>query len=160
MHNSFSLMNASINKRFFRLSSDILQKDGTAVDAAIAVMLCNGITIMHSMGIGGGMLMNIYIKSDGRAYSVDAREVAPFAATRDLFEGPESEDKRSRALTIAVPGELKGYHRAHQRFGKLPWKSLVEPSIALCESGFYMTPHIHQAAKFRQDQLIQNEDLR
>lgn len=111
------------------------------------------------MGIGGGMLMNIYIKSDERAYSVDAREVAPYAANSDLFNDKE-DLKEYGALTIAVPGELKGYHKAHQRFGKLPWKQLVEPSINLCETGFYMTSHIYQAVKYRQEELLKTDELR
>lgn len=114
------------------------------MDAAIASLLCIGITTPQSMGVGGGMLMNIYVKSHKQAYSVDAREVAPFATTEDMF-GKEIDLSLHGGLSIAVPGELMGYERAHSKFGKLPWKKLVEPSLKLCKEGFYMTKHMKGA---------------
>ena len=43
---------------------NILLKNGTAVDAALATLFCNGVVQSHSMGIGGGFLMTIYIRFD------------------------------------------------------------------------------------------------
>ncbi|XP_067641141.1 scoloptoxin SSD14 isoform X2 [Eurosta solidaginis] len=122
------------------IGSHMLDLKGSAVDAALATLLCNGILTMQSMGIGGGMLMNIYLKETQHAYSIDAREVAPFAAFQEMFNG-KLDLSLNGGLAIAVPGELMGYHRAHERFGKLPWKTLVEPSIKMCHEGFYLTQH-------------------
>ncbi|XP_046801370.1 LOW QUALITY PROTEIN: glutathione hydrolase 1 proenzyme [Lucilia cuprina] len=127
-----------------KIGSRILQDGGSAVDSAIATLLCVGITTLQSMGIGGGMLMNIYVKSHKQAFSVDAREVAPFATTQDMFND-DIKLSLHGGLSIAVPGELMGYERAHSKFGKLPWKKLVEPSLKLCKEGFYMTKHLHAA---------------
>ncbi|XP_075155070.1 glutathione hydrolase 1 proenzyme isoform X2 [Haematobia irritans] len=143
-----------------QIGSNILEEGGSAVDSAIATCLCNGIVTMHSMGIGGGMLMNIYIKDDKQAYSVDGREVAPFAATEERYNNAESEDLLHGPMSIAVPGELMGYHRAHEKFGKLPWKKLVEPSIQICKDGFYVTKHQYNALAYKDKHMRNNTILR
>lgn len=42
-------------------------------------------------------------------------------------------------LATGVPGELRGYWEAHKRFGKLPWRDIVQPSVELCEKGYNIT---------------------
>ncbi|XP_036318220.1 scoloptoxin SSD14-like isoform X2 [Rhagoletis pomonella] len=140
------------------IGSHMLDQKGSAVDAAIATLLCNGILTMHSMGIGGGMLMNIYLKDSKHAYSIDAREVAPFEAFQEMFDG-KLELSLNGGLSIAVPGELMGYHRAHERFGKLPWKTLVEPAIKLCHEGFFLTHHQWSALNYRWHHMKNNTVL-
>ncbi|XP_037936273.1 scoloptoxin SSD14 isoform X2 [Teleopsis dalmanni] len=138
-----------------QVGSHILEEGGSAVDAAIATMLCNGVVTMHSMGIGGGMLMNIYIKEQKHAFSIDAREVAPFSAVQDMFDN-NSNLSLHGGLAIAVPGELMGYHRAHERFGKLTWKQLIEPSIKICNEGFYLSKHQWNAFQYKRKHLLNN----
>jgi gamma-glutamyltranspeptidase/glutathione hydrolase/leukotriene-C4 hydrolase len=118
----------------------ILEQDGSAVDAAIATMFCNGIFTMQSMGLGGGFLMTIYIKENETAYTLNARETAPMKASPEMYRDNQN-ISRNGPLAIAVPGELRGYHAAHQRFGKLEWAKLIEPSIELCEKGYQMSKH-------------------
>ena len=65
---------------------DILKQNGTAVDAAIAALVCNGAVHSQSMGLGGGFFMTIYNKSQSMAYFLDAREVAPLYATENMYE--------------------------------------------------------------------------
>lgn len=113
---------------------------------------------MQSMGIGGGMLMNVYIKDSKHAYSIDAREVAPFAAYPEMFDADLTRSIHG-GLSIAVPGELMGYHRAHEQFGKLPWKALVEPSLKICQDGFYMSLHQYNSLKLKQQHLKNNTVL-
>ena len=69
-----------------KVGRDILAREGTAVDAAIAVLLCNGVVTPQSMGLGGGFLMTVYL-ANGTALSLTAREVAPAASTRDMYSG-------------------------------------------------------------------------
>lgn len=137
--------------------SSILRDGGSAVDAAIATLFCTGITTSQSMGIGGGMLMNIYDKKHKTAFSVDAREVAPFAATRDMFDNSPNASVHG-GLSIAVPGELMGYQKAYEKFGKLPWEKLIEPSLKLCKEGFYMAKH-HIKAYTSKFGRMQSEEL-
>lgn len=120
-----------------KVGSDILAKNGSAVDAAIAAQFCNGVVNMHSMGLGGGFLMTIYQRETKTAFTLNAREVAPLKATPDMFKDQYESQFSPRA--IGVPGELKGYWAAHQRFGKLPWKEVIEPTIEICENGYNMS---------------------
>ena len=76
------------------LFSDVLVRNGTAVDAAIAALFCNGLYSAHSMGIGGGFLMTIYIRETGEIVTLNARESAPGAAHKDMFHGDQSKAQR------------------------------------------------------------------
>ncbi|XP_065208910.1 scoloptoxin SSD14-like isoform X2 [Planococcus citri] len=117
------------------IAKDILLKGGKAVDATIALMLCDGVTMPQSMGIGGGFFMTIYDKSSRKAYTINAREHAPAASTPDMYKHNPEAAKRG-GLSIGVPGEIRGYWLAYNKFGGgLPWKDLFEPTIKLCEQG-------------------------
>ncbi|CAH0715406.1 unnamed protein product, partial [Brenthis ino] len=116
----------------------MLSINGSAVDAAIAAMFCNGLLNQQSMGLGGGFFMTVYIKEEEKAYTVIAREKAPAAATEDMFHG--SYDKASKGpLAVGVPGELRGMWTAHKRWGKLPWDVLVKPTLEFCKYGYPMS---------------------
>ncbi|KAK3608465.1 hypothetical protein CHS0354_010308 [Potamilus streckersoni] len=112
---------------------DILARGGTAVDAAIAALVCVGVRTPHSMGIGGGCFMVIYDKYNKKAVAIDGREVAPMAATADVFSNHSGYAWGGKM--IGVPGELMAYKKAHQMYGRLPWKSLFEPAIKMAEEG-------------------------
>ncbi|XP_055588084.1 glutathione hydrolase 1 proenzyme-like isoform X2 [Uranotaenia lowii] len=127
-----------------RIGRDIFQKNGSVIDATLATMFCAGLSNMQSMGIGGGFIMNIYIKDEQKAYTLDAREISAKAATEDMhLEDPSTTNEGP--LSIATPGELKGYWEAHQRFGNLSWKEIMQPSIDLCRSGFEMSKHMYDS---------------
>lgn len=63
-----------------------MEKNGTAVDAAIAALFCNGIVNGHSMGLGGGFQMVIYSAKDRKVEVLDAREAAPLEAKPGMFK--------------------------------------------------------------------------
>ena len=91
-------------------------QNGTAVDAAIAVLFCNGLISSHSMGIGGGFLMTVYERQKGRVTTIDAREAAPAKATEDMYHSNATLSANG-GLAVGVPGEIKGYHKAKELFG-------------------------------------------
>ncbi|XP_055551315.1 glutathione hydrolase 1 proenzyme-like isoform X2 [Wyeomyia smithii] len=107
-------------------------------------MFCAGLTNMQSMGIGGGFIMNVYIKKHKKAYTLDAREISAKKATEDMHLHDPSTTNEG-PLSIATPGELKGYWEAHQRFGKLPWREILQPSIDICNNGFPMSKHMYDS---------------
>lgn len=64
----------------------ILEQNGSAVDATLATMFCNGVLNMHSMGLGGGFLMTIYARETKEVTTLNAREAAPLAVTEAMFQ--------------------------------------------------------------------------
>ncbi|XP_024939559.1 glutathione hydrolase 1 proenzyme isoform X2 [Cephus cinctus] len=119
----------------------MLAKNGSAVDAAIAALICEGIASLHSTGLGGGFFMTIWDAETEAAYSLDARETAPGNATENMYLENTTLSQYG-GLAVAVPGELLGYWEAHQRFGKLTWSELFEPNIELCYIGSYVTNYL------------------
>lgn len=131
--------NKKINRNEFHRK--ILENGGNVVDSAIATLFCNGIATMQSMGIGGGFVMNLFIA--GKAYTLNAKEVAPIDLKNDTFKSPK--EYKHGPLSIATPGEIKGYWELHKRFGSMEWKELIRPAIEVCERGIELTEHMYDA---------------
>ncbi|XP_054274765.1 scoloptoxin SSD14-like [Macrosteles quadrilineatus] len=141
------------------IGRDILKKEGSAVDAAVAALFCNGVFNMQSMGLGGGFMMTVYKRETKTAHALVARETAPGFATKDMFARKRllSEDG---ALAAGVPGELRGYWEAHQKFGRLSWAEVLEPTLKMCEEGFRMSDYTSGCLPFRFKFSISDPNLR
>lgn len=122
---------------------EIFDKGGNIVDAAVATAFALAIERPHSCGIGGGGFLTAHF-SQGKekgAYFVDFRETAPKAASRNMFLDKKTGGVIPRASTIgglavATPGFVAGWYEIHQKWGKLPWKDVLQPAIRLAHDGF------------------------
>src|SRR5690606_10300588 len=109
-----------------------------AVDAAVAVAMAMAVTWPEAGNLGGGGFMLVK-PPDHDPLVVDYRECAPLAASREMYE-PEESTLTHRA--VGVPGTVRGLWLAHQRFGRLPWKRLVEPAAELARGGTPVDAHL------------------
>jgi gamma-glutamyltranspeptidase / glutathione hydrolase len=115
---------------------EVLKRGGNAVDAAVATALAMAVTYPSAGNLGGGGFMVIHpAPGKGAPAVIDYREKAPASASRTMFT---SKDTIYSAKAVGVPGTVSGLALAHGKFGKLPWKSVVEPAVALAEEGFGM----------------------
>ncbi|XP_013924830.1 PREDICTED: gamma-glutamyltransferase 5 isoform X1 [Thamnophis sirtalis] len=138
--------------RCSEVGRDILKHGGSAVDAAIAALVCTSVLNPQSMGLGGGVIFTIYDAPTGKIEVLNARERAPQNITEGLLKkcggtllpGPQ---------WIAVPGELRGYKEAHQRYGRLPWKDLFEPTIQMLGLGIRVSDVLSLFLKFLESHL-------
>lgn len=118
------------------VGASVLRKGGNAVDAAVATGFAMAVTFPAAGNLGGGGFMLVRM-ADGQTVAIDYREVAPRRATKDMYKNPS--DSLNGYLASGVPGTPMGMWDAHQKFGKLPWKDLVEPAIRLARDGFAMS---------------------
>lgn len=133
-----------------------MKKGGTAMDAALAGLICNGVINPQSMGIGGGFLMVTYNPSSKKSYYINAREVAPEKATLDMYKGDPLPARGPKAA--AVPGEISGYWLAKKEFGNpnVTWESLFEPTIKICREGLPVTKSL--ASKLEERAVLIRRD--
>ncbi len=115
----------------------VLKRGGNAVDAAVAVAFALGVTHPTAGNIGGGGFMVIRLP-DGTSTAIDYREMAPAAASRDMYldaAGTPTPDSRIGPRAAGIPGVVRGLEAAHRKFGKRPWRELVGPAVRLARQG-------------------------
>ena len=142
-------MVVSSNVLASQVGVDILKKGGNAIDATVATAFALAVTHPSAGNIGGGGFL-VFMNAAGEATTIDFREKAPLAATADMFldsAGKLIEDSNHRGLkAVGVPGTIAGLYLAHQKYGKLPWQALVQPSVDLAKKGFVMSWGLYKDA--------------
>lgn len=129
----------------------ILRQGGSAIDAAIATQLMLTLVEPQSSGIGGGAFLLHYDGKNVQAF--DGRETAPAAADEHLFQNKDGTPV-SRATgvvggrSVGAPGVLRMLEMAHRQHGKLPWKSLFAPAIAMADKGFPVSQRLNGMLMF------------
>ncbi|OLY84814.1 Gamma-glutamyltranspeptidase 1 [Smittium mucronatum] len=149
---------ATDESRCSQIGIDALKDGGSAVDAAIASALCVGLLNSFSAGIGGGGFMLVR-KPNGDSDVIDFREVAPASSNKDMFIKNITLAQLG-GLSIAVPGEIRGFELAHKRYGKLKWSRLFEPTIKLARDGYKIGKMLAIHLKSQQKSLALSEGFR
>ncbi|HMA13971.1 MAG TPA: gamma-glutamyltransferase, partial [Kiloniellaceae bacterium] len=130
--------------------AEMLAAGGNAVDAAVATSFAIGVLEPWMSGPAGGGAAMLWHAGENRAEALFYGMRAPAGldpadfpltgreATGDLFPWKEVVDDRNAvgATAVAVPGLVDGLGKAHARYGRLPWKDLVMPAVALAKEGF------------------------
>ncbi len=150
-------MVVSSNVLASQVGIDILKKGGNAIDASVATAFALAVTHPQAGNIGGGGFL-VFMNAAGEATTIDFREKAPIAASASMFLDSTSKlikgINHNSLKTVGVPGTVAGLYMAHQKYGKLPWKDLVQPSIDLAKKGFVMSWDLYE------DALLINENAK
>jgi len=132
----------------------VLEAGGNAIDAAVAVSFALAVTHPSAGNIGGGGFMLIRF-ADGRSTFIDFRERAPNSASRDMYidpaTGKPTEDSVTGYRASGVPGTVLGMEYAHTKYGKRPWKELIEPAVRLARNGFPVSFGLSRSLSSRVD---------
>lgn len=130
---------------------DILQQGGNAIDATVAVKFALAVVYPNAGNLGGGGFM-VYRDKDGNSTALDFREKAPAAAHRDMYldaaGDPITDLSLYGQLAAGVPGSVAGMVAAHEKYGTMPWNTLLQPAINLAIDGFEITAQ--QAEEFNE----------
>jgi len=152
---------SSADPRATAAGEAMLEKGGTAVDAAIAVMLALTVVEPQSSGIGGGGFL-VLGDGDGSVTTYDGRETAPAGATPDWFldengEVPPFRESVRSGLSVGVPGNIALAAKAHAEHGRLPWNALFQPAIGLARDGFRVNPRFNSSLSDSRDTGARSE---
>ncbi|TNE35816.1 MAG: gamma-glutamyltransferase [Alphaproteobacteria bacterium] len=134
-------MISAANPLAAKAGRDILEKGGSAIDAAIATQMVLTLVEPQSSGIGGGAFLLYFDQAKKKLQTYDGREKAPAAVTEDHFLHHDGSPKKFYEAVVGggavgVPGVVAMMYLAHQDHGILPWKDLFTPAIKLAWDGF------------------------
>lgn len=138
---------------------EILKAGGNAVDAAVAVGFSLAVTFPFAGNIGGGGFMVIRM-ADGRTGALDYREIAPLAATRNMYvdsTGKLTGRQLTGHLASGVPGAVAGMHEALQKYGSKTLAEVMAPAIRLAREGFAVDSNLYRSLRGAQQRLCQYE---
>ncbi len=154
-------MVAAQNRIPAEIGAQVLADGGNAVDAAVAIGFSLAVTLPRAGNIGGGGFMLVYDAESDTTTAIDYREMAPLGATRDMFLDADGNAdpalSRDSHKASAVPGTVAGLYFAHQEFGRLPWKRLVQPAVALARDGIVVTRDLATQLRNRQTRMCRDD---
>jgi len=139
--------------------SRILEQGGSAMDAAIAANAVLGVTEPMMNGIGGDLFLLYWDAKSGKLYGLNASGWAPQNLTIDFLKKMGITSMPEDGIhSVTVPGVVDGWAKAHQRFGRLPWKVLFTPAIYYAENGYAVPEIIHDFWSIGRGRLKQTEE--
>lgn len=142
--------------------NEVLRAGGNAFDAAVAVSAALMVVEPSGSGFLGGGMFLLHRARDGRNVVIDAREVAPLKATRDMFLGTDGNPVRglstNSALAAGIPGEAAGIAMLQSRYGRLKLAQTLAPAIRLARDGFDMYPRLRAGIGGKKSQLVKSKE--
>ncbi|WP_419905272.1 gamma-glutamyltransferase [Kiloniella sp.] len=141
---SEKFMVASANPIATQVGYEVLERGGSAADAAVAVQFMLNLVEPQSSGIGGGAFMVYWDATSKSLTTFDGREKAPMSATPDYWLGADGQpvgwfDAVVGGRSVGVPGTLKLIETVQKKYGNQDWASLIEPTRALAQGGFQVS---------------------
>jgi gamma-glutamyltranspeptidase / glutathione hydrolase len=150
-------MVVSAREEASKIGVEIMKKGGNAFDAMVGTELALAVSFPFAGNIGGGGFM-VYRKANGEVGSLDYREKAPLAATKDMFldkDGNVIKGKSTEtALAIGVPGTIAGVFAVHKKLGSLPMSQILKLVIELAEKGVVVTKKQENSLNNYRDAII------
>ena len=138
---------ATISEKASASALAILNKGGNAIDAAVAAAATLGVTDPFSCGIGGGGFMVVYLARDKRVVTIDHRETAPASFSPSVFQengkAIDFDTAVASGASVGVPGTVRGWHEALERYGTMSFKQVLAPAIQVATKGFPVSDTMH-----------------
>jgi gamma-glutamyltranspeptidase/glutathione hydrolase len=135
-------MVVSAREEASKIGIEIMQKGGNAFDAMVATELALAVSYPYAGNIGGGGFM-VFRRSNGETGTLDYREKAPLAATKNMYLNTNGNVIANLsvdgALAIGVPGTIAGIFAVHEKLGRLSMEEIMKPVIALAKKGVVVT---------------------
>jgi gamma-glutamyltranspeptidase/glutathione hydrolase len=135
-------MVVSAREEASQIGSDIMKQGGNAFDAMVATQLALAVAYPYAGNLGGGGFM-VYRLENGTIGSLDFREKAPLAATKNMYQDSLGNVipnlSTDGAMAVGVPGTIAGVFAVHKKFGTLPIETILNPVIALAKRGVVVT---------------------
>src|SRR5437868_12341805 len=127
----------------------VLRSGGNAIDAAVAVGFALAVTHPSAGNIGGGGFLLARL-ADGSTTFIDFRERAPQSASRNMYvdtDGKLTKESLQGWRASGVPGSVRGFELAHQKYGKKKWAELLQPAINLASDGMPVSYSLAESLK-------------
>ena len=146
------------------IGATILRRGGNAVDAAVATALALAVVLPEAGNLGGGGFMLVHLAKEHRTVALDYREIAPRAATRDMYLKPDGsvdhDELDHGAKAVGVPGTVAGLAYALEHWGTMKWWQLVDPALALADKGYVLNATQAASLEMGRERLLLNDEAK
>lgn len=143
-----------------QVGAEILKKGGNAVDAAVAVGFALAVTLPRAGNVAGGGFMMIYDAKSNEYVTIDYKELAPYAASRDMYVGSDGKvdlaAARDRHTASGVPGTVAAFDVALKKYGTMTFAQVLEPAIKLARDGIVVTDDFADSIEHGSAKLTRN----
>jgi len=148
-----------------QVGRDILARGGNAVDAAVATGFALAVSHPQAGNLGGGGFMVIALSGqkqgiEDRIITLDFREMAPAAASRDMYIGPDgdvdSQKSQYSHAAAGVPGTVMGLLDALDAYGTMSRREVIGPAIRLASRGVPVSYGLAQSLENHREQLLRD----